>query len=207
MARHQLLASLSLLLAIWAVSCTAEAPLRRNVRLGRLRLRPVTFARQQVAPTPYPSAAELKPAAEEPALTYGPPEDSDVEAQAALPAEQEPPVDNFEPSPETKEVDTEESSLEVTTPGSTLARLRSRQRLAKLQLAKPKRQRQRIARLEELPVDEAVAPVAPVAAVAPVSSVAAVAPVPAAVPQFYYVGAGQQPYYLAYSAAPQQLGW
>ncbi|KAH8239768.1 hypothetical protein KR032_007593 [Drosophila birchii] len=198
MARHQLLASLSLLLAIWAVSCTAEAPLRRNVHLGRLRLRPVTFARQQVAPTPYPSAAELKPAAEEPALIYGPPEDSDVDAQAVLPAEQEPPVDNFEPSPETEEVDTEESSLEVTTPGSTLARLRSRQRLAKLQLAKPKRQRQRIARLEELPVNEAVAPVAPVAAVAPV---------PAAVPQFYYVGAGQQPYYLAYTAAPQQLGW
>ncbi|KAH8294232.1 hypothetical protein KR054_009631 [Drosophila jambulina] len=198
MARHQLLASLSLLLAIWAVSCTAEAPLRRNVRLGRLRLRPVTFARQQVAPTPYPSAAELKPAAEEPALIYGPPEDSDVDAQAALPAEQEPPVDNFEPSPEPEEVDTEESSLEVTTPGSTLARLRSRQRLAKLQLAKPKRQRQRIARLEELPVDEAVAPVAPVAPVAAV---------PAAVPQFYYVGAGQQPYFLAYTAAPQQLGW
>ncbi|XP_052848350.1 LOW QUALITY PROTEIN: titin [Drosophila gunungcola] len=191
MARHQLLSLLPLLLAIWAVSCAAQAPLRRTQRL-----RPVAFARQEVAPTPYPSAAELKPAAEQPALTYGPPEDVDTDA---LPTEQEPPVDNFEPSPETEEVDTEEGSLEATTPSSAPARLRSRQRLAKLQLAKPKRLRQRIARLEELPVDEVVAPA---------FSVAPVAQIPAVpTPQFYYVGAGQQPYYLAYNAAPQQLGW
>ncbi|XP_017109416.2 ensconsin [Drosophila bipectinata] len=193
MARHQLLGSLFLLLAIWAVSSTAEAPLRRNLRFGRLRQ--VAFARQQVAPTPYPLAADLKPSPLEPAVTYGPPDGVD-----ALPAEQEPPVDNFEPNPETEEVETEESSLEVTTPSAAPARLRSRQRLAKLQLAKPKRQR--TARLEELPAEEAVAPVAPVAAIAPVP-----AAVPAvATPQFYYVGA-QQPYYLAYTAAPQQLGW
>ncbi|KAH8379161.1 hypothetical protein KR009_003330 [Drosophila setifemur] len=194
MARHQLLGSLFLLLAIWAVNSAAETPLRRNVRFGRLRQ--VAFARQEVAPTPYPSADELKPAAEEPVLTYGPPQDFDVNA---LPAEQEPPVDNLpEDNPEAEEVETEESSLEVTTPSSAPARLRSRQRLAKLQLAKPKRLRQRIARLEELPAQEAVAPLA------------AVAPVPAGVPsavspQFYYVG-GQQPYYLAYTSAPQQLG-
>ncbi|XP_016937939.3 fibrous sheath CABYR-binding protein [Drosophila suzukii] len=188
MARYQLFSSL-LLLAIWAATCSAQTPLRRN-----LRLRPVAFARQEVAPpTPYPSAAELKPAAEQPALTYGPPEDVDTDA---LPSEQEPPLDNFEPNPETEEVETEESSLEATTPSSAPARLRSRQRLAKLQLAKPKRLRQRIARLEELPVDEAVAPVVP----APQTPVLTT-------PQFYYVGAGQQPYYLAYNAAPQQLGW
>ncbi|XP_016959622.1 uncharacterized protein LOC108030933 [Drosophila biarmipes] len=190
MARYQLFSSL-LLLAIWAASCSAQAPLRRS-----LRLRPVAFARQEVAPpspTPYPLAAELKPAAEQPALTYGPPQDVDTDA---LPSEQEPPLDSFEPSPETEEVDTEESSLEATTPSPAPARLRSRQRLAKLQLAKPKRLRQRIARLEELPVDEAVAPVVP-APQAPVLTT----------PQFYYVGAGQQPYYLAYNAAPQQLGW
>ncbi|XP_016990806.2 uncharacterized protein LOC108052821 [Drosophila rhopaloa] len=188
MARYQLFSSLLLLVAIWAVSCTAQAPLRRIQRL-----RPVAFARQEVAPTPYPSAAELKPAAEQPALTYGPPEEVDTDAS---PSEQELPVDNFEPNPETEEVETEESSLEATTPSSAPARLRSRQRLAKLQLAKPKRLRQRIARLEELPVDEVVAPVAPVAQVPAVPT-----------PQFYYVGAGQQPYYLAYNAAPQQLGW
>ncbi|XP_016999385.2 fibrous sheath CABYR-binding protein [Drosophila takahashii] len=187
MARYQLFSSL-LLLAVLAVTCAAQTPVRRT-----LRLRPVAFARQEVAPTPYPSAAELKPAAEQPALTYGPPEDVDTDA---LPSEQEPPVDSFEPNPETEEVDTEESSLEATTPSSAPARLRIRQRLAKLQLAKPKRLRQRIARLEELPVDEAVAPVVP-APQAPVLTT----------PQFYYVGAGQQPYYLAYNAAPQQLGW
>ncbi|XP_017072295.1 uncharacterized protein LOC108108700 [Drosophila eugracilis] len=188
MARHQLFSSLFLLLAIWAMTCTAQTQRRRT-----LRLRPVAFARQEVAPTPYPSAAELKPAAEQPALTYGPPEDVDTDA---LPSDQEPPVDNFEPNPETEEVDTEENSLEVTTPSSAPARLRSRQRLAKLQVAKPKRLRQRIARLEELPVDEAVAPVVPVAQAPALAT-----------PQFYYVGAGQQPYYLAYNAAPQQLGW
>ncbi|XP_039149305.1 uncharacterized protein LOC6739055 [Drosophila simulans] len=192
MARYQFISSLLLLLvAISAVNCAAQAPLRRT-----LRLRPVAFARQEVAPTPYPSAAELKPASEQPALTYGPPEDVDTDA---LPSDQEPPVDTFEPSPENEEVDTEESSLEATTPSSAPARLRSRQRLAKLQLAKPKRLRQRTARLEELPVDAAVAPVAPVVPVAQAPALAT--------PQFYYVGA-QQPYYLAaYNAAPQQLGW
>ncbi|EDW99647.1 uncharacterized protein Dyak_GE23032 [Drosophila yakuba] len=188
MARYQFLSSLLLLLAICAVNCAAQAPLRRT-----LRLRPVAFARQEVAPTPYPSAAELKPAAEQPALTYGPPEDVDTDA---LPSEQELPVDTFEPTPENEEVDTEESSLEATTPSSAPARLRSRQRLAKLQLSKPKRLRQRIARLEELPVNEEVAPVVPVAQAPALAT-----------PQFYYVGA-QQPYYLAaYNAAPQQVGW
>ncbi|XP_022221153.2 fibrous sheath CABYR-binding protein [Drosophila obscura] len=193
MARYQLIGSL-LLLAILAVSCTAQASSRR-LRFGRLRQ--VAFARQEVAPTPYPAAADLKPAPQEPALTYGAPQDSDVDLNVnvnALPEEQVPAVDNFEPNPEAEDVDTEESSLEITTPtaASAPARLRSRQRLAKLQVAPAKRQRQvqRTARLEELTVQEAVAPV----------------PAPAA-PQFYYVGAQQQPYVLAYSAAPQQLGW
>ncbi|KAH8307034.1 hypothetical protein KR044_003663 [Drosophila immigrans] len=200
MARYQLISSL-LLLAILVASTAAQAP--RRLRLQRRQ----QFARQEVAPTPYPSADELKP--EEPALIYGPPPSTDVDE---LPAEQEPDVNSFQPEPETsvdvdvdvdaEELDTDENTVEETTQAAAPARLRSsRQRLAKLQLAKaqPKRlrlqrQRQRIARLEELPVEvpAAVAPV-PVAAAAPV-------------PQFYYVGA-QQPYVLAYNAPQQQLGW
>ncbi|EDW19368.1 translation initiation factor IF-2 [Drosophila mojavensis] len=191
MARYQLTSSL-LLLAILVAHVAAEAP--RRLRLSRQRQ---AFARQEVQPTPYPSADELKP--EEPALIYGPPPSTDVNE---LPAEEEPPANSFQPDAE--EVDIEENSLEeVTTPS---ARLRSsRQRLAKLQLAKaqPKRKRQRIARLEELPV-EAAAPAVPVAPVAPAVPVAPVAALPA--PQLYYVG-GQQPYVVAYTAASQQLAW
>ncbi|XP_026845681.1 uncharacterized protein LOC6595759 [Drosophila persimilis] len=187
MARYQLIGSL-LLLAILAVSCGAQAPSRR-LRFGRLRQ--VSFARQEVLPTPYPAAADLKPAPEEPALTYGAPQDADVDLNVNANAL---PEDNSEPNPEAEEVDTEESSLEVTTPtvASAPARLRSRQRLAKLQVAPAKRQRQlqRTSRLEELPVEEAVAPLPALAA-----------------PQVYYVGAQQQPYILAYTAAPQQFGW
>ncbi|XP_060656161.1 DNA translocase FtsK 1 [Drosophila nasuta] len=211
MARYQLISSL-LLLTILVASTAAQAPRRLRLQLRRRQ----QFARQEVAPTPYPSADELKP--EEPALIYGPPPSTDVDE---LPAEQEPDVNSFQPDaepqpePETsddvdvdvdaEELDTDENSVEATTQAAAApARLRiNRQRLAKLQLAKaqpkrlrlqPLRQRQRIARLEEL--SPAVAPVA-----APVP-VAAAAPVP----QFYYVGA-QQPYVVAYNAAPQQLGW
>lgn len=196
MARYQLISSM-LLLAILVAQTGAEAP--RRLRYQRQRQ---LFARQEVQPTPYPSAEELKP--EEPALIYGPPPSTDLDELPAV--EEEPAVNSFQPEvePETavdvEEVDTEESSLEVTTPAAAVpARLRSsRQRSAKLQLiskAQPKRSvRQRIARLEELPVEvpAAVAPV-PVAAAVPT-------------PQFYYVGA-QQPYVVAYNAAQQQLAW
>ncbi|XP_017861261.1 PREDICTED: translation initiation factor IF-2 [Drosophila arizonae] len=196
MARYQLTSSL-LLLAILVAHVTAEAP--RRLRLSRQRH---AFARQEVQPTPYPSADELKP--EEPALIYGPPPSTDVNE---LPAEEEPPANSFQPDVE--EVDIEENSLEEVTTPAAAARLRSsRQRLAKLQLAKaqPKRKRQRIARLEELPV-EAAAPAVPVAPVAPVAPAVPVAPVAALpAPQLYYVG-GQQPYVVAYTAASQQLAW
>ncbi|KAM8707704.1 hypothetical protein ACLKA7_014782 [Drosophila subpalustris] len=198
MARYQFqLISFMLLLAILVAQTAAEAP--RRLRYQRQRQ---LFARQEVQPTPYPSAEELKP--EEPALIYGPPPSTDLDE---LPVEEEPAVNSFQPDvePETvaiadaDELDTDENSLEVTTPTAAAvpARLRSsRQRFAKLRLAKSqtKRQRQRIARLEELPVEvpAAVAPV-PVAAAVPT-------------PQFYYVGA-QQPYVVAYNAAPQQLAW
>ncbi|XP_023173151.2 uncharacterized protein LOC111600991 [Drosophila hydei] len=184
MARYQLISSL-LLLAILVAHVSAEAP--RRLRFNRQRQ---VSARQEVQPTPYPSADELKP--EEPALIYGPPPSSDVDE---LPAEEEPPANSFQPDAE--EVDIEENSLEEVTTPAAVARLRSsRQRLAKLQLAKaqPKRQRQRIARLEELPVEAA----APAVAVAPAAALPT--------PQFYYLG-GQQPYVVAYNAAPQQLAW
>lgn len=191
MARYQLISSLLLLLlAILLANTSAEAP--RRLRVNRQRQ---VFARQEVQPTPYPSAAELKP--DEPALIYGPPPSTELDE---LPAEQDPALNSFQPDaePETdaEELDTEENSLEETTPAA-VARLRSsRQRLAKLQLAKaqPKRlhQRQRIARLEELPVE------APAAAVAPAAALPA--------PQFFYLGA-QQPYVVAYNAAGQQLAW
>ncbi|XP_034482375.1 uncharacterized protein LOC117787864 [Drosophila innubila] len=193
MARYQLIGSM-LLLAILMAQTGAEAP--RRLRYQRQRQ---LLARQEVPPTPYPSAEELKP--EEPALIYGPPPSTDLDE---LPVEEEPAVNSFQPEVEPETVadaeELDENSLELTTPAAAApARLRSsRQRLAKLQLVKPKAQskRQRIARLEELPVEvpAAVAPVAPV-------------PVAAAVPtpQFYYVGA-QQPYAVAY-AAPQQLAW
>ncbi|XP_064551637.1 uncharacterized protein LOC135437586 [Drosophila montana] len=193
MARYQPTSSLLLLLlAVLLANTSAEAP--RRLRFNRQRQ---VFARQEVQPTPYPSAAELKP--DEPALIYGPPPSTELDE---LPAEQDPALNSFQPDaePETEteaeELDIEENSLEETTPAA-VARLRSsRQRLAKLQLAKaqPKRlsQRQRIARLEELSVE------APAAAVAPAAALPA--------PQFFYLGA-QQPYVVAYNAAGQQLSW
>lgn len=197
MARFQLITGSLLLLAIVVAQTQAEAP-------RRLRFNPrqrQTFARQEVVPpTPYPSAAELKP--EEPALIYGPPPSTDVNE---LPVEEEPPVNSFQPeaepesepeaAEEAEEIDTDESSLEVTTPApSARLRLRSRQRFAKLKLKQTKQiKRQRIARLEELPVAAA-----PVAVAAPVASA-----VPA--PQFYYINAQQQPYVVALNA--QQLNW
>ncbi|XP_034657570.1 uncharacterized protein LOC117894555 [Drosophila subobscura] len=180
MARSQLFGSL-LLLAFLAVSFGAQLP----------------FGRQKVVPTPYPAAADLKPSPQEPALTYGAPLDSDVDLNVnadALPEEQLPRVDDFEANPESEDVDTEQSSLEVTTQtvSSTPARLRSRQRLAKLQVAPAKRHRQgqRTARLEELPVQEAVATVPSLAS-----------------QQLFYYGAQHQPFVLAYSTAPQQFAW
>lgn len=181
MARYQLLTSSLLLFAIVVAQATAEAP--RRLRFNSRQRQ--TFARQEaIPPTPYPSAADLKP--EEPALIYGPPPSTDVNE---LPAEQGLPVNSFQPDAEPEseteaavDLDTDESSLEVTTPAPS-ARLRSsRHRLAKLKLKQTKRQR--IARLEEFPV--------------PVPSV-----VPA--PQFYYINAQQQPYVVALKA--QQLNW
>ncbi|KAH8405380.1 hypothetical protein KR222_009820 [Zaprionus bogoriensis] len=196
MARFQLISSLLLLAAILVAQTTAEAP-RRRFRLSRQRQ---AFARQEVVPpTPYPSAAELKP--EEPALIYGPPPSTDVNE---LPTEEEPAVNSFQPDADVdapvdvdapidgEELETDESSLEVTTPAAPVpARLRSsRQRLAKLQLKQTNQtKRQRIARLEQLPAE-----------------VPAVAPAVAPAPQFYYINA-QQPYVVALNAAPQQLNW
>ncbi|EDV96641.1 uncharacterized protein LOC6558892 [Drosophila grimshawi] len=187
MARYQLISSLLLGLVILVAQTTAEAP--RRLRYNRQRQ--AAFARQEIQPTPYPTAEELKP--EEPVLIYGPPPSTDVDE---LPAEQELPTNSFQPDAETdidvdnaEALDNEETAPELTTPAA-FARLRisRRQKLAKLQLAKVQPNRQRIARLEAVPVP-------------------AEAPLPA-VPQFYYVGGQQQQAYLvAYNPANQQLAW
>ncbi|EDW72663.1 uncharacterized protein Dwil_GK17060 [Drosophila willistoni] len=199
MTRYQLL----LLTICLTVSAVLAEP-AGHVRRQRLRF----LARQEAAvPTPYPLASELKP--EEPALIYGPPQGN----------EEQEPEPTVTLNPQAEELDTEENLLEVTTQSVQPARLRQfgRQRLAKLQIKSTQR---KSARLEELPLEgeiEPVAAVAPAAAPAPAVVPAAVAPavinpaLASAVPQFYYVGAPQQPYtILAYSASPtgsQQLAW
>ncbi|XP_068148930.1 translation initiation factor IF-2 [Drosophila tropicalis] len=207
MTRYQLLL-LTICLTVSAVLAEPAGHVRRQ-RFNGQRLR--FLARQEAAvPTPYPLASELKP--DEPALIYGPPQGN----------EEQEPEPTVTLNPQAEELDTEDNSLEVTTQSFQPARLRQfgRQRLAKLQIKSTQR---KSARLEELPLEGEIEPVAAVApAAAPAVVPAAVAPavinpalasaaLPAAVPQFYYVGAPQQPYtILAYSASPsgpQQLAW
>lgn len=126
-----------LLLAFTIAVCSAEPQRYRTAKIQQRRI----FARQEIAPTPYPSAAELKPEAafEEtaagqqqpdqtygpPDQTYGPPEQDVIPNVEQLPAADAP--EDFEPSPPNP--DAEELDVPVEEPEQDISsRLISRRR-------------------------------------------------------------------------------
>ncbi|XP_037953717.1 uncharacterized protein LOC119683900 [Teleopsis dalmanni] len=103
---------LSMFLVVLAVvACSAEPPRYRSLKLQQGRRR--VLARQEIAPTPYPSADELKPevpfveeVAAQPDVVYGPPDQTYGPPQVGPSVEQLPSDEapqQFAPNPDAEE--------------------------------------------------------------------------------------------------------